>query len=134
MASGSQLRHESTEADRFVAEGMPEMRSDKRRGTRLPPSLPDLAYRLAPICQAHGIIRLEVFGSTARGEATVGSDVDLIAHFRKIPGLAFISIIDEMERALGVPVDLLSPEDVDESENPFQKALIQRDRRTVYAA
>lgn len=81
-----------------------------------------------------GITRLEIFGSVARGEATKGSDVDLIATFRKIPGLGFFSMSEDMARRLGVPVDLLLSEDVDEMDNPYRKATIQRDRRVIYRA
>jgi predicted nucleotidyltransferase len=123
---------EMRSADRYVGGVLPRFDVDKRRGTATPPAVPEIAERLGEICRRHGITRLEIFGSVARGEATVGSDVDLIARFRKMPGLEFVDVIEEMERSLGVPVDLLTTEDVEESDNPFRKALINRDRRTIY--
>jgi predicted nucleotidyltransferase len=104
------------------------------RGKRCPPSVREIARRLAPLCRELGITRLEIFGSVARGEATKGSDVDLIATFRKIPGLGFFSMGEDMARRLGVPVDLLLAVDVDEMDNPYRKATIQRDRRVIYRA
>jgi predicted nucleotidyltransferase len=98
------------------------------------PSIDEIARRLAPYCREHGIIRLDIFGSAARRDGRSGSDVDLIATFRKIPGLHYFSMEKEMGRLLGVPVDLLLAEDVEEMTNPCRKATIQRDRRTIYAA
>ena len=70
----------------------------------------------------------------ARGDMRSGSDVDLIATFRKIPGLHYFSMEKEMTQILGVSVDLLLAEDVEEMTNPYLKVTIQRDRRTIYAA
>jgi len=81
-----------------------------------------------------GIIRLEIFGSVARGQAQVSSDVDLIATFREIPGLSFFDMSQEMGRRLGIPVDLLLTEDVAEMTNPYRKVTIERDRRIIYTA
>jgi hypothetical protein len=103
------------------------------RGTALPPSLAEITRRLAPFCRQHGITRLEIFGSAARGDATPGSDVDLIATFPEHPGLAIVTIEEECAKLLGVPVDLLTATAVDEMDNPYRKATIQRDRLTIYA-
>ena len=65
------------------------------RGRRRPPPDREIVRRLAPYCRRLGIVRLEIFGSVARGEAQVGSDVDLIATFREIPGLSFFSLAEQ---------------------------------------
>ena len=100
----------------------------------VPPSVEEIARRLAPYCRAHGIVRLDVFGSVARGDARRGSDIDLIATFREIPGLHYFGMERELARLLGRPVDLLLAEDVAEMTNAHRRATIQRDRRTIYAA
>lgn len=100
----------------------------------LPPPVDEIVSRLEPYCRQHGIIQLDIFGSVARGETRPGSDVDLIAKFRKIPGLHYFSMEKEMGRLLGVPVHLLLTEDVDEMTNPYRKVTIQRDRKTIYVA
>jgi len=46
--------------------------------TRSPLSLAELRQRLRPLCEKHRIRRLEIFGSAAHGQATPGSDVDLL--------------------------------------------------------
>ncbi|MDI1320465.1 MAG: nucleotidyltransferase domain-containing protein [bacterium] len=103
------------------------------RGTELPPTLAEITRRLAPFCRQHGITRLEIFGSVARGDPTPGSDVDLIATFPEHPGLAIVTIEEECAKLLGVPVHLLTVESVDEMDNPYRKESIQRDRRIICA-
>ena len=56
-----------------------------------------------------GIVRLWLFGSTARGEATLDSDVDLLAAFdrdRKLSALDVVGIQLRISKLLGCPVDL----------------------------
>ncbi|MBP9901163.1 MAG: nucleotidyltransferase domain-containing protein [Verrucomicrobia bacterium] len=106
----------------------------RRKFKQLPPPVEVIVNRLEPYCREHGIVQLDIFGSVSRGETRPGSDVDLIAKFRKIPGLHYFSMEKEMGRLLGVPVHLLLTEDVDEMTNPYRKVTIQRDRRTIYVA
>ncbi len=101
-----------------------------------PPRPEAIAEVLAPYCREKGIIRLQVFGSVARGQARQGSDVDLIATFdpaRMPHGLGFFAIADEIESLLGVPVDLLTPETLAEMTNPFRKNSIIADAREILA-
>jgi hypothetical protein len=100
----------------------------------VPPSAEEIARRLEPYCRVHGIVRLDVFGSVARGDARPGSDIDLIATFREIPGLRYFGMERELARLLGSRVDLLLAEDVAEMTNAQRRATIQRDRRTIYVA
>ena len=79
---------------------------------------------LSALCERHGIRRLSVFGSAARGELRPDSDIDVLVEFepgRRI-GLRFITIQDELTQLLGRPVDLntrgfLSPSFVDRVSN-----------------
>ena len=67
--------------------------------------------RLATLCRRHGIRRLALFGSGARGELRPDSDVDLLVEF--LPGttvgLRFITIQDELAALVGRDVDLCTP-------------------------
>src|SRR5258708_23652678 len=77
------------------------------RRLRTPPTPEAVANRLAEYCRQAGITRLEAFGSTARGEAKRGSDVDLLATFAVNPALRFYTMEEEMAPLPGVPLHLL---------------------------
>jgi uncharacterized protein len=67
------------------------------------------AAAVRDVCQRHGIERLRVFGSFARGDASSGSDVDLIADFTDPKSLMdLVRIEREFAETLGRPVDLLT--------------------------
>lgn len=100
----------------------------------LPPPPDEIARRLAPLCRAHGITRLEIFGSVARGDAQPGSDVDLVATLTKPLGFRFYGLGDDMERVLGVRVHLLSRDQIDTMTNPYYLASIRPDIRIIYDA
>jgi hypothetical protein len=56
-----------------------------------------------------GVRSLALFGSTARGEARMDSDVDLLVDFERPVGLfAFLEVKSYLERLLGRPVDLVT--------------------------
>ena len=67
--------------------------------------------QLEDLCRRHGIRRLALFGSGARGELRPDSDVDVLVEF--LPGttvgLRFITIQDELTALLGREVDLCTP-------------------------
>jgi predicted nucleotidyltransferase len=79
---------------------------------REPPKLADVLRRLRETkaeWQQKGIEKLWIFGSVARGDANVDSDVDLIAEFRKEPMISLTrvcSLEGEISDLLGRPVQL----------------------------
>ena len=78
-----------------------------------------------------GIASLSIFGSTARNEARLDSDVDLLASFdrsRRIGALAFVNIEQRLGDLLGVPVDLVG----DPVSQPRLRDRIERDRLHVF--
>jgi predicted nucleotidyltransferase len=64
---------------------------------------------LAALAAKYGLTELAVFGSTARGDATPASDVDLMyVRGPKAPkGLAFLALQSDLEELLGRKVDLV---------------------------
>jgi uncharacterized protein len=61
-----------------------------------------------PILKRHGVTRAAVFGSCARGEMSADSDIDMLVEIREdISLLDFIRIQQEVEDAVGHPVDLV---------------------------
>lgn len=70
---------------------------------------------LRSICRAHGIRRLDLFGSALRGELRPESDIDLLVEFDpgKVPGLLGIAQIElELGQLLGREVDLRTRADL----------------------
>jgi len=111
-----------------------EGRAASPRRHRKVPSEEELSRKLAPFCRRHGITRLELFGSCARGEARPGSDVDLMATFHTTPGLAFFSMEEEMSKILGLPVHLLTRGSVETMSNSYRRESILADARAIYHA
>jgi uncharacterized protein len=111
------------------------VRAGKRpapRRMRMPPNPEKVAQLLADYCLRTGITRLETFGSTARGEAHQGSDVDLLVTFATNPGLHFFSMEEEMAAILGVPVHLLTRGSVEQMTNPYRRESILAAARVIY--
>ena len=89
------------------------------------------------LCKKYGVLRLEVFGSAARGVDfdEERSDVDLIARFDKthikFTLSDFFEFAEELEKIMDRKVDL--SEDVP-IKNPYLRQSINSSRELVYAA
>ncbi len=71
------------------------------------------------------IEEIKIFGSYVRGEQKESSDIDLIVKFRKIPTLIeFVRIQEELERILGIKVDLLTEESISPFIKPYIKDIV----------
>lgn len=93
--------------------------------------LPFDVARLIEVCRRHGVSRIGVFGSMARGETTPDSDIDLLIEFSGRTGLlAVVALERELTAALGREVDLLT----DGAISPYLRDGIMRDLRVVYEA
>ena len=101
----------------------------------LPPPLNEIKSRLVPFCQRHGVARLEVFGSLARGEPHPG-DIDLLVTFQPNVRLGwdFFELHAELEDLLGCEVDLLTRRSVEQDENPIRRRSILESTRDIYTA
>ena len=101
-----------------------------------PPTLDELKSRLVSFCQRHGVARLEVFGSLARGEPHPGSDIDLLVTFRPDIHLGwdFFELHKELEDILGCEVDLLTRRSVEQDQNSIRRRSILQSTREIYAA
>ena len=65
--------------------------------------------RLAEICREHGVTRLRVFGSAARGEERPDSDIDIIVDFGMPVGFfGVIRFEDALSEFFGRSVDLVT--------------------------
>jgi len=66
---------------------------------------------IAEFCRRHRIRRLAFFGSVLRNDFGPESDVDVLVEFEPghVPGLAFLSMEEELSEILGRKVDLNTP-------------------------
>ena len=100
-------------------------------------AIADKKEELTELCRRHGVARLEVFGSAARGADfdPLTSDVDLIVEFRLDDGRAplrqYFDFAEALRQALGRPVDLVESGAV---RNPYLLAAIDRSRELIYAS
>lgn len=90
-------------------------------------NVPGLAVddeQLRDVCSRYGVSRLEVFGSTGRGDAQPDSDVDILYELQPGARLGWRieDLADELSAILGRPVDLVS-----------RRALHERLRENVLA-
>ena len=100
-------------------------------------AIADKREELAELCRRYGVVRLEVFGSAARGTDfdPQTSDVDFLVEFRLYDGRAplqqYFDFAEALRRTLGRSVDLVESGAV---RNPYMRAAIDRSRELVYAS
>ena len=68
-----------------------------------------------PIAQKFGVGKLALFGSYARGEHTINSDIDFLIEKGRIRGLEFFGFINCLEDAFGIHVDVLTYDSLQDS-------------------
>lgn len=99
-------------------------------------SIDELRTTVRPVCESHAVMRLDLFGSRARGTADADSDVDLLVEFSpdSNPGLFEMGALqDALEQQLGCRVDLLSRRAVEKSINLFRRRAILAGPVALYA-
>jgi predicted nucleotidyltransferase len=70
-----------------------------------------LKQKNAEMARRFGVKTLSIFGSFARDEATATSDVDLLVEFNRPVGyFGLFALQDYLEKLLGCPVDLGTPD------------------------
>ncbi|MFC1544219.1 nucleotidyltransferase family protein [Gemmatimonadota bacterium] len=91
---------------------------------------------IAELCRRHGVLRLEVFGSSLREEFNpAASDFDFLVEFEAMEPYArvdaYFGLLEELQNALGREVDLVM---VDAVTNPYIAREIERTKQLLYAA
>ncbi len=97
-------------------------------------SLPALnAGALAAICRKYGVRKMSLFGSAARNELRLDSDVDLMVEFKRSSKTTYFDYArmqDELSLLFGKrEVHIAGPEIL---ENPYRRKTILPDLRTLY--
>lgn len=92
---------------------------------------------LRALCDHYDVVRLELFGSGARGVDfdSTRSDADFLVEFDRDSGLPaldqFVGFAEALERLLGRSVDLVEASAII---NPYVRATIDRSKESIYAA
>lgn len=105
----------------------------------LPAVLDSRSDALAALCRRHGVLRLELFGSAARGVDFVPGRSDLDMLVTMAPAVrddlvAYAELHAALEALFGVRVDLLEREAIEASRNPIRRRRILAEARPLYAA
>ena len=92
-------------------------------------TIDEVKKKITPILEQNGVEYAGVFGSTARGEAGVDSDVDILVKFKNRPTFAgYLRLDEDLRKILGREIDLVTEGAV----NRFLRPQIERDIKIVY--
>ena len=99
------------------------------------PIIKSRSQELAMLCRAHGVKRLELFGSAARDDFDEArSDLDFLVELGDHPGEEGLSPYFDLKFALeelfARSVDLV---EIGTVRNPYVRAQIERERELLYA-
>ncbi len=94
---------------------------------------------LAALCRRHGVARLDVFGSAARGVDfdPARSDVDLLVEFAPSTPRCLAALLDfeaEAGKALARPVEVVDRRAIEESENYIRRRRILAEAEALFVA
>ena len=88
-------------------------------------TIKQIKERIKPVIQKHSIKNVYLFGSYSRGEANRDSDVDLYCDKGDIRSLLDeVGLINELEKALGKKVDLVT---IGSTMHPYFKEQLEED-------
>ena len=91
------------------------------------------AAALSEVCRRYGVKELAAFGSAARNEMKVESDLDLLVEFlpgERIGVIRFEALAEELQHLAGRRVDLVTKRGL----KPWIRPQVMRDARPIYAA
>jgi len=79
-----------------------------------------ISKKLTPIFRKYGVVKADVFGSVARGQAKADSDLDLIVTLKRPIGIfMFNELNDKLETSLRTKVDLLTHQSINRHLKPY---------------
>jgi hypothetical protein len=85
--------------------------------------------KITPVLEKYKVKKASIFGSFARGEEKVGSDLDILVELGEIGGLlSMVALKRELETASKKRVDLLTYRSI----HPLLKKYVRRDEIKIY--
>jgi predicted nucleotidyltransferase len=88
----------------------------------------EIKNKIIPVLKPYGVKRAGLFGSAARGEMKIGSDVDIVVDIQKdISLLDFIELKLQLEQALERSVDLVEYQAI----KPLMRERILREQVSI---
>ena len=105
----------------------------------LPYTIDEIKARVEPIAEKYALAAVYLFGSYARGDAAAGSDVDLLVDLSGslVRGLTLGRLYSELEEALGVQVDLVTLDTLEQPtvfrSDKYFRENVYRERKIIYA-
>ena len=106
----------------------------------LPYTIEEIKRRVTPVAQKYGLAAVNLFGSYARGEATAGSDVDLLVDLTgsSAHGMMLGGLYADLEEALEVSIDLVTIASLrtptTRSSQIHFRETVAKERMMIYAA
>lgn len=96
-------------------------------------NIEDLKEKIIPLLLPLGVKRIAVFGSVCRGTDTQDSDVDILVELKEAGarpaiGLKWFGVEQELSRALGREVDLVSSAAL----SPYIRDQVEREMVALY--
>lgn len=91
------------------------------------------ASKLADLCRRHRVSQLSIFGSAARGEMGLDSDLDMLVEFApdaRVGILQFEILSEELAALTGHKVDLVTCRGL----KPWIRPHVLKEARIIYAA
>ncbi|MBQ2636393.1 MAG: nucleotidyltransferase domain-containing protein [Methanobrevibacter sp.] len=71
-------------------------------------TIDEIKYIVIPIAKRYGIASISLFGSYAKGKATIDSDIDFIMDKGDLIGIKYFSLLSDLEDAFNCNVDLIT--------------------------
>lgn len=89
----------------------------------------ELTKEITSFLQSYGARKIAIFGSYAKGEEKLSSDIDILVEFSERKSLLeFVGIERQLSELLGVKVDLLTEKSI----SPYLIDRIRKEMEVIY--
>ena len=95
-------------------------------------SIEEIRSVVAPIAQKYDVDRVYLFGSYARGEATIASDLDFMIDKGRLRGLMLAGMLGDLQESFNKNVDLITSSSLAENSRSSFKQDVKEELVVVY--